>query len=269
VSICPTSGSWKPKEGDPGQYVLKGLRVAKAVGAKALRCFVGRVGERRGPLPIEAHMESTVKVLRGVRAEAVDIGVKIAIENHNGDLTAREVKTIIEEAGKEFVGSNLDTGNPMLVLEYPLLTLEVLGPYVATTHIRDSVLYEHSRGVAFQWVALGDGSMDLPRLVAAFRKLCPRAAIQLEIITGRPPQMLPYLEADFWKAFPKLPAADFARFLALVKRGHPFEGTMVIAGTEKQPAKYEAAITEQHALTWSAVSVCEEDFGRGGAVETG
>jgi sugar phosphate isomerase/epimerase len=147
-SICPTSGSWKPKEGDPGQYVLKGLRVAKAVGAKAMRCFVGSVGERRGTLPIEAHMESTVKVLRGVRSEALDIGVKIAIENHNGDLTAREVKTIIEEAGKELVGSNLDTGNPMWLLEDPLLTLEVLGPYVATTHIRDSCLYEHARGVS-------------------------------------------------------------------------------------------------------------------------
>jgi hypothetical protein len=43
-SICPTSGSWKPTYGEPGQYILKGLRVAKAVGAKAMRCFVGSVG---------------------------------------------------------------------------------------------------------------------------------------------------------------------------------------------------------------------------------
>src|SRR3989442_1566216 len=27
--ICPTSSSWKPKEGDAGEYVLKGLRVSK------------------------------------------------------------------------------------------------------------------------------------------------------------------------------------------------------------------------------------------------
>ena len=69
--------------------------------------------------------------------------------------------------------------------------------------------------------------------------------MQLEIITGRPPQILPYLEPDFWKAFPKLPAADFARFLALAKRGHPFMGEMMVAGTGKQPPAYEAAITEQ------------------------
>ena len=182
---------------------------------------------------------------RGVRPEGLDIGVKVAIENHNGDLTAREVKTIIEEAGKDFVGSNLDTGNPMWLLEDPLMTLEILAPYVVTTHIRDSALYEHPRGAAFQWVALGDGSMDLARIVALFKQVCPQAAMQLEIITGRPPQVLPYLEADFWKAFPKLPASDFARFLALAKRCHPFMGEMMVAGTGKLPATYDAAITEQ------------------------
>lgn len=244
-SICPTSGSYRAREGDPGQYVLKGLRVAQALGATAMRCFVGSVGERRGKLPIEAHMESTVKVLRGVRSQAIDTGVKVAIENHNGDLTAREVKTIIEEAGPEFVGSNLDTGNPMWLLEDPLLTLEVLGPYVATTHIRDSVLYEHPRGAAFQWVALGDGTMDFPRILTLFKQVCPNAAMQLEIITGRAPVVQPYLEQDFWKAFPKLPAADFARYVALARRGHPFMGNMLVAGPEKQPPAYAAAITEQ------------------------
>ena len=246
--ICPTSGSWKPTYGDAGEYILKGLGVAKAVGASAMRCFVGSVADRRGAKPIEMHMESTIKALRGVRQAAADTGVKIAIENHNGDVTAREVKTIIEEAGKEFVGSNLDTGNPMWMLEDPLLTLEVLGPYVVTTHIRDSVLYETPRGAAFQWVALGDGSMDFPGILKLFKQVCPHAAMQLEIITGRPPQVQPYLEQDFWKPYPKLPAADFARYVALAKRGHPFMGTMLIAGTEKQPPKYEAAITEQQRI---------------------
>jgi len=52
--------------------------------------------------------------------------------------------------------------------------------------------------------------------------------MQLEIITGRPPRPLPYLEADFWKAFPKTPAWEFARFVALAKSGRPFMGAMVI-----------------------------------------
>ncbi len=132
-------------------------------------------------------MEATIQALRSVRAEALDLGVRIAVENHSGDMQAREVKMLIEEAGKDFVGSCLDSGNPMWVVEDPLVTLETLAPYVVTTHIRDSAVFEHPRGAAAQWVALGDGSVNFQRFVELYRKLCPQASMQLEIITGRPP----------------------------------------------------------------------------------
>jgi 3-oxoisoapionate decarboxylase len=108
------------------------------------------------------------------------------------------------------------------------------------------VIYEHPRGAAGQWVALGDGSLDLKALVARFRQVCwPGTAIHLEIITGRPPQVLPYFEPEFWKPFPKLVAADFARFVALAKKGHPFMGTMVIPGPGQQPPEIQAALKLQ------------------------
>lgn len=244
-SICPTSSSYGRATGDPVEYLRKGLRVAQAVGAKAMRCFMGSAPDRRGKLPIEGHMEATIKVFRAARSEAVDRGVKIALENHNGDLEAREVKTIIEESGKDAVGSCLDTGNPMWLLEDPMFTLETLAPYVATSHFRDTCVYEHPRGAAFQWVALGDGSIDFKAFVARYRELCPHSPVQLEIITGRPPSLLPYMDPDFWKAFPNKRASEFARFLSLVKAGHPFMGNMMIAGGGKQPAAYEAALVEQ------------------------
>ena len=179
-----------------------------------------------------------------------ETGVKIAIENHNGDVHAKEVRSIIEECGKDFVASNLDLGNPMWLLEDPLLTLETLAPYVATTHIRDSALWETPGGVMFQWVALGDGTMDLKRITARFRELCPNAAMQLEIITGRPPQFMKCYGADpdFWKSYPKLTGAEFARFATLAKRGQPFGKPMMITGTGKQPAVYEEALKLQQKL---------------------
>jgi hypothetical protein len=208
--------------------VLEGLRVAKAVGAHAMRCYLGGSADRVGEPGIEACMESTIQVFRSVRSEALDLGVKIAIENHDGDMQAREARTVIEESGKDFVGATLDTGNPLWVVEDPLLTLEVLAPYTITTHIRDSVLFEHARGAAGQWVALGDGQIDFVRFAGQFRKLCPRSSMQMEVITGRPPRVIPYLEQDFWKAFPKALAGEFARFVALAKAGHPYMGAMVI-----------------------------------------
>lgn len=244
--VCPLSKSWSPKHGDPAAHVTLGLQVAKAVGASSMRCFMGSSDDRVGAQPIERLLESTIQVFRSVRSRAQDIGVKIAIENHAGDMQAREVRTIIEESGNDFVGSCLDTGNPMWVMEDPQVSLEVLGPYVITTHMRDSVVYETPRGAAAQWVALGDGIIDFPKLLTRYLELCPQASMQLEIITGRPPRAIPYLEASFWKAFPNANAGEFARFVALAKRGHPFTGYMVIEdGAKAAPPQFKAALQEQ------------------------
>ncbi len=244
--ICSTSASYNAaKQGDPREYLLNGLRVAHAVGAKSMRCYMGAAADRHGKLPLEAHMRNTIQLFRSVRSQALDLGVRIALENHSGDMQAREVKTIIEESGKDFVGSCLDTGNPMWVIEDPLVTLEILAPYVVTTHVRDSAVFEVPQGAAAQWVALGDGSVDFHAFIARYRQLCPQASMQLEIITGRPPQVLPYLDPHFWQAFRDMPSWEFARFVALAKKGHPYLGPMVIGGTGKQSPALEAALKEQ------------------------
>lgn len=243
--ICPTSASYSEKNGDPVEYALQGMRVTHAVGGMVMRCFLGSGADRLGAVPIEGHIEATVKVLRNVRSQALDLGVKIAVENHSGDMQARELKMLIEESGPDFVGACLDTGNPIWAVEDPMVTLEVLAPYVLTTHIRDAVVYEHPRGAAAQWVALGDGSLDFRAFVARFRELCPKVAMQFEIITGRPPRILPYLEPGFWKSYPKANAAEFARFVALAKNGHPFMGTMIIADSGNPPPEFKAALREQ------------------------
>src|SRR6185437_13170533 len=65
--ICSTSKSWNPKYGSPEQYLVKGMTVAHAIGAKAMRCFLGSRPDRQGPIPIEKHMETVIAAFRGVR----------------------------------------------------------------------------------------------------------------------------------------------------------------------------------------------------------
>ena len=247
--ICPLSKSFK-KNGPPaGDQIVAGLKVAKAVGATSMRCYMGSSDDRMGPLPIEALMESTIKVFKSVRQQALDLNVKIAIENHAGDMQARETRTVIEESGKDFVAACLDTGNPMWVAEDPFVALEVLAPYTVTTHMRDSAVFEHPRGAAAQWVALGDGNVDFVGFVERFRQLCPHSSMQLEIITGRPPRVVPYLEQDFWKMFPKALASEFALFVALAKSGHPFMGVMVVEDVGRKPEEImAAALREQQRI---------------------
>jgi sugar phosphate isomerase/epimerase len=244
-SICPLSERYDanryPK---PKDYLLRGLRIAKALDASTIRCFLGGHSDRHNTPPITAKMEATINSLRSVRSQTIDSGIKFALETH-GDLLAREMKTVIEEAGPDIAGCCLDSGNQVRVCEDPLLTLEVLGPYTISTHIRDSIVYEHSRGASYQWVALGDGIIDFEKFVARYLELCPETPFLLEIITGSPPRVLPYLEKDYWKAFPDMSASDFAKFLKLVRNGHPFRGTMMISSGNDLPPEYEKALKEQ------------------------
>ncbi len=263
--ICPISKSWKSGSGSPEQVTIDGLKVAKAVGARSMRCVMGGMEDRRGDRPIEEYMDATIKVFKAVKSQALDLGVRIALENHAGDMQAREVRTIIEESGREFVGSCLDTGNPMWVMENPQVTLEILGPYAVTTHVRDSVVFEHPRGAAAQWVALGDGVVDWTAFFTLYQKVCPQSLLQLEIITGRPPQILPYYERDWWKWFPKMPASEFARFEEMAKKGHPFMGTMVIEDAPgSRPAEYTEALKEQQRVDLErSIRFAQKELGLG------
>jgi sugar phosphate isomerase/epimerase len=231
-------GGILPKSGDAfSQSVAtleKNIDRAKAMGSPFVRGVIASERAALPPGPVEQHMETVVRLLKAVRSRVMDAGLKIIIEVHK-DLLAWELRQVVETAGKEFVGVYMDTGNPVFVLEHPLTTLETLAPYICSLHLRDSVVYEHTRGVAVQWVPMGEGVVDFPALVERARQLCPNVNVFIKPITGRPPQVLPYLEPGFWKSYPEMRAGDLAKFLALARAGKPYEGHMVIEDLPGKP----------------------------------
>ena len=111
-----------------------------------------------------------------MRSRVLDSGLKIAIENHAGDMQARELKMLIEEAGKDFVGACLDSGNPLWTIEDPHLTLETLAPYVLTSHVRDTAVWARARRRGGGVGADGRGQRRHRRVRAQVRRACARAA---------------------------------------------------------------------------------------------
>lgn len=222
-SICPTSKLFDPAQGTAEEQLLRMVEAARAIGSPIVRAFLGSMADRTGPLPIEAHIENTVRVLRNVRSRVLDAGVKIAVENHAGDMQGRELKMLIEEAGTDFVGACLDSGNPLWTIEDPHRTLEVLAPHVLTSHLRDSAVWRVPQGAAVRWVRLGEGNVRIGDYIRDYLRLCPGRALTLEIIVT-PPRVFPYLEPSFWDGYRNVPAWEFARFLRLAEQGKPLEG---------------------------------------------
>jgi sugar phosphate isomerase/epimerase len=217
-SICPTAKSFKNKWGTAEEHLTLGIRIAKTLGSPVIRVVLGGGEDRKSEGGIEARIADTVKVCKACRDRALDAGVKIAVENHAGDMQAWELVTLIEAAGKDYVGANPDSGNACWTMEDPLASLETLAPYAATTSLRDSMLWESENGVKVQWTAMGEGCVDLKTYFAKFAEWCPKVPVHIETISGFARE-LPYLKAEFWKDWPKAKASDFAKFLALAKRG--------------------------------------------------
>ena len=146
LSICPTSKMFNQSQGTAEEQLTRMTRRRQTVGSHIVRCVLGSAADRTGDIPLEGHIENTAKVLRNVRCRVVDAGLKVAIENHAGDMQAREVKTLIEAAGKDFVGSCLDSGNPLWTLEDPHLTLETLASLRADQPRRDTAVWNTPAG---------------------------------------------------------------------------------------------------------------------------
>lgn len=257
-SICPTSKAFKNKWGTAEEHLRLIIRVAKALASPVARCVLGTGEDRKTEGGIEARIADTVKVLKACRSQAVDAGVKIAVENHAGDMQSWELVNLMEEAGKDYVGALMDCGNATWTMEDPLACLEILGPYAVSAGIRDSAVWETPEGAVVQWAAIGDGVVDFKTYAKKFAEICPACPFVLEIIAGFPREF-GYLKESFWKYYPKARAQDFARFVALAKKGKPIDSFKVPPGVDRRPAEQQFQTTQlEKSLTY-----CKEVLGIG------
>ena len=228
------------------QQLLLGLARSHACGSPLVRCLLAGDRAHLPPVSDAQNISAMVKLLKSVESQFRDAGIKVAIENHK-DLRAWETREVIEAAGKDWVGSYLDTGNPVFVVENPLTTVEVLGPYALCVHLRDSVVYECLTGAMVQWVPLGQGNINFHEIARRVHTLKPDVYVYIKPITGRPPHLMPYLDSNFWKGYPDARAFEFARFAALAKQGRPYEKAMVIEDIpgRQTPEPFVAALRYQ------------------------
>jgi len=254
--ICKTSGFWNGKWGPPEKLLKTTIRVAKILRSPVARCYLGWIGDRETHGGIRTHMKAVINTCKKLRSYAVDSGVRIAVENHAGDMQSQELVSLIHEAGRDFMGATLDTGNAVWTMEDPAATtIETLGKYAVSTGIRDSAVWETKHGAAFEWKAMGDGQVDWKAFFKRYAQVCPKTPVQLEIITG-PARDLPYLKPEYWKPWREAPAEGFARYVSFARRG-------------KAPKPYQAKKGLQAEQAWQltalekSITYCKKVLGLG------
>jgi hypothetical protein len=197
------------------------VRVAKEAGASSLRvvCLLGRRYEMFDSL---ADWRAAVEGFHKQIAAAVPIVEKhrmpLGIENHK-DWRVDQQVALLEHYSSEYLGVSLDTGNNLTVLDDPKETVEKLAPYTFNTHFKDMAAEETSDGFRISEVPLGEGMLDMKRIVETILGARPDVRFSLEMIT-RDPLEVPCLTEKYWSTFEDVNGVHLARTLGSI-RAHP------------------------------------------------
>jgi len=142
--------------------------------------------------------------------------VKLAIENHK-DWRVTEQLEMLKRLGSEYVGINVDTGNNIALLEDPMETVDALAPFAFTTHLKDMAVQPYQEGFLLSEVSLGEGFLDLTRIVERLTKANSNIRFNLEMIT-RDPLRIPCLTEKYWATLAGVPASALAAALTMIRQ---------------------------------------------------
>jgi sugar phosphate isomerase/epimerase len=221
------------------------VRSAKEAGAAVARTVLlnGRRYETFGSAAeFDRWAERSFRSLGLAEPVVARHGVRLAVENHK-DYRADEQVAVLKRIDSRQVGVCLDTGNSIALLEEPMEFIEALAPWAFTTHFKDMAVAEYEDGFLLAEVPLGDGFLDLKKVIETLRRSRPDIRFNLEMIT-RDPLRVPCLTAKYWTTFEALPGRHLARVLRMVRENKPRQPLARISNLsrEQQLAVEEANV---------------------------
>jgi len=143
-------------------------------------------------------------------------GVVLAVENHK-DWRVPEMVEMLKRLGSERIGVTLDTGNSIALLEDPMEVVEALAPHALSIHIKDMAVREYEEGFLLSEVPLGEGILDLAKIIQNCRRHNPKVRFNLEMIT-RDPLRVPCLTEKYWATMGEMRGRELARAMAMVRK---------------------------------------------------
>jgi len=218
-----------PRE-DPAVFE-HAVKVAREAGASSLRvvCLLGRRYEMFDTLE---DWKAAVAGFHRQIAVAVPIvekhRMRLGIENHK-DWRVHQQLALLQHYSSEYLGVTLDTGNNLTVLDDPMAVVELLAPYTFNVHFKDMAAEEYEKGFLLSEVPLGEGLLDLKRIVATVRQARPEVHFSLEMIT-RDPLEVPCLTDRFWATFDDVNGVHLARTLSRIRANRPSRPLPRISG---------------------------------------
>lgn len=198
------------------------VRTAKQAGAAAIRVVMipGRRYERFDSAEqFRRFAQQGLRSLQLAEPVAARYRMPLAVENHK-DQRVPERLEWLRRISSEYVGTCVDTGNSFALLEDPTQAVEAYAPWALSVHLKDQAVCPYEDGFLLTDVPLGEGFLELKKMVQILRKAKPEVRFSLELIT-RDPLRVPCLTEKYWATLPDVPGRDLARTLRTVRASAP------------------------------------------------
>ncbi len=244
------------------------LKTAAAVGAKVVRSVFSRVlcGDRR-PLAEgwDARLAATAERLKETLPCAHDLGLCIAMENHQ-DANTRDFLRLAEMVNHHpAYGITLDTGNPLAVGEGPVEAACELAPLIRHVHMKDYTIHFAPEGYRLVRCAAGDGVVDFAAILQIVRNN-GHDVLPGNEIAAQPTRTIPMLEDGWWACYPPTEATNLLPALRILwAKGRPVDEAYSSAwerGEDSATVSAEEMDLVRRSTTYFRTLVEPEEFGR-------
>lgn len=168
-----------------------------------------------------AHVDALVERLQLLLPFAEDLGICIAVENHQ-DATTEDLLELAERTGySRAFGITLDTGNPLAVGQDPVEAASKLAHIIRHVHLKDYTIHFAPEGYRLVRCADGDGVVDFPAILAAVRANGHDVRPAIEI-AAQATRTVPILEPGWWAEYPPRDSLDLLPALRILwEKGRP------------------------------------------------
>lgn len=174
------------------EHLRTALRASHLLGADVLRTYASTPDVLEGAAlldymqpggGVDRDLERAVLTLRRLLPICADIGIRIAMENHEYE-TSAQMLSLVKAVDSEWVGLLVDTGNMMTVWEDPVAAVTAMAPFAISTHFKDHAVIEEDDRLWVVGTPVGKGSIDCAACFEALVRHLLLDRINIEVCYG-------------------------------------------------------------------------------------
>lgn len=204
----------------PAEHLKEYLKTAQEAGAKTVRAVLSHIlcGDRRNFAGgWDAHRDALAKRLQEVIPYAEDLGVCLAVENHQ-DATSDDLLWLAEQVNySPAFGVTLDAGNPLAVGEEPIAYTQAIASIIRHIHLKDYKVYRAFEGYRLVRCSAGQGAIPFPEMLAIVAKNGHNVLPAIEV-AAQATRTIPVNEVDWWAHYPAEQRAKYEAVIPFLEK---------------------------------------------------